>query len=163
MISGNMIGGTAPIKTVKIVDEDGVEILGVVVDQEQIFTATDNDVRAGSVYAGDSGVSTGTKDIPPYHTTEGERVITNGSKFVITIPNYDYTKLQAIICSFNTSLDNSVSAEQIVVNDNVYDVHSTDSLSVVQKDGDNLRIDLGITNTSGNIYLIRYITYKEIY
>ena len=63
MIIGNMVGGTAPIKTIKIVDEENNEISGVVVDQEVIFTATDSDVLEGKVYAGDNGVSTGTLKI----------------------------------------------------------------------------------------------------
>lgn len=63
MIIGNMVGGTAPIKTIKLVDEENNEIIGVVVDQEVIFTATDSDVLEGKVYAGDHGVSTGTLKI----------------------------------------------------------------------------------------------------
>ena len=63
MIIGNMVGGTAPLKTIKIVDEENNEIIGVVVDSEVIFNATDNDVREGKVYAGDHGVSTGTLKI----------------------------------------------------------------------------------------------------
>ena len=63
MIIGNMVGGTAPIKTIKIVDSDNVEIIGVVVDSEVIFTAQDKDVIEGKVYAGDNGVSTGTLKI----------------------------------------------------------------------------------------------------
>ena len=62
MINGNMVGGTAPIKTLKIVDEYNNEILGVVVGQEVVFTATDEDVLKGKVYAGDNGVSVGTHE-----------------------------------------------------------------------------------------------------
>ena len=60
MINGNMTGGTAPIKTIKIVDENNVEMIGVIVDSEVIFTARDEDVIEGKVYAGDDGVSVGT-------------------------------------------------------------------------------------------------------
>lgn len=62
MIIGNMVGGTAPIKTVKIVDENNNEIIGVVVDSEVIFTARDEDVVKGKVYASDNGVSVGTHE-----------------------------------------------------------------------------------------------------
>ena len=62
MIIGNMVGGTAPIKTVKIVDEENNEIIGVVVDSEMIFTAIDSDVLKGKVYASDHGVSVGTHE-----------------------------------------------------------------------------------------------------
>ena len=62
MIIGNMVGGTAPSKTLKIIDEDNNEIIGVIVDNEVIFTATDSDVLKGKVYAGDNGVSVGTHE-----------------------------------------------------------------------------------------------------
>lgn len=63
VIFGNMVGGTAPIKTIKLVDENGDEFVGVVVDSEVIFTAEDSDVRKGKVYASDNGVSVGTLEI----------------------------------------------------------------------------------------------------
>lgn len=62
-ICGNVIGGTAPIKTLKIVDEDNNEYVGVVVGSEIIFTAVDSDVRVGKVYASDHGVSVGTLEV----------------------------------------------------------------------------------------------------
>ena len=61
MINGNMVGSYSQIgKTLMLVDEDGNEITGVIVDSEVIFTATDNDVRQGKVYASNDGVSVGT-------------------------------------------------------------------------------------------------------
>lgn len=62
-ICGNMIGGTAPLKTVKLVDENGNEIIGVIVGSEVVFTAVDSDVRKGKVYASNDGVSVGTLDV----------------------------------------------------------------------------------------------------
>ena len=61
-VIGNMVGGNAPLKTVVIVDDNGNECVGVVVDNFTLFTATDEDVVAGKVYAGDNGVSTGTHE-----------------------------------------------------------------------------------------------------
>ena len=64
MINGNVIGYcAAPLKTVILTDENGNELTGVVTDSEVIFTATDNDVLEGKVYASDKGVSTGTLKI----------------------------------------------------------------------------------------------------
>jgi hypothetical protein len=64
MISGNMVGTYSAIgKTFILVDENGNEITGVVVDKETVFTATDNDVREGKVYASDDGVSVGTLQV----------------------------------------------------------------------------------------------------
>lgn len=163
-IIGNMVGGSAPLKTVILTDENGNEIAtGVVTESEVVFTATDNDVREGMVYASDSGVSTGTKEIPIYHSTEGSKLVTNGSKFILPIQNYEYTKLQAIICSYNTNITNSVSAEKVAINGNLYPVQSTEAESAITVDTENQRIDFGITNTSGKLCLIRYFIFKEIY
>ena len=164
MISGNMVGSYSQMgKTFILMDEDGNEITGVVVDQETVFTAGDNDVREGFVYAGDSGVSTGTKDIPIYYSTEGTKAIPNGKALKITMTNYDYTKLQCIICSYNKNVQNSVGALQVVINDVLYNVQSTEAVSNVTVDVEGSAIDFGITNTTGNPILIRYFTFKEDY
>jgi hypothetical protein len=164
MINGNMVGGGSGFgKTFIIEDVNGNEFTGVVVEKQEVFTATDNDVREGMVYASDSGVSTGTKNIPSYNTFEGTKLVTNGSEFIIYLSYYEYTKLQAIICEYNTTLSDSVYSDKVVINDNVYNVQSTSSLSSVTIDKENKAIKLGITNTSGKPCLIRYFTYKEMY
>ena len=86
MINGNMIGGTAPIKTIKFVDENNLEFIGVVVDQETIFTANAaEDIRDGKIAATDEGVVTGSAVIPNYFTYTGTKLITNGSEFVLRL------------------------------------------------------------------------------
>jgi hypothetical protein len=61
MISGNMVGAYSSIgKTFILVDENGNELTGVVVDKTTLFTAVDSDVVEGKVYASDHGVSVGT-------------------------------------------------------------------------------------------------------
>lgn len=60
-IIGNMVGAYSQLgKTIIIVDENNNEITGVIVDQEQIFTATPSDVKAGKVFANNDGVQVGT-------------------------------------------------------------------------------------------------------
>lgn len=168
MINGNMVGAYNQMgKTLTLVDENGNEIVGVIVDQEVVFTACDNDVREGMVYASDEGVSVGTKVIPIYHTCQGARLITKGSPVIIpnmntTLDYYDYTKLQAIICLFNTTLDNSVAAQKVAIEDRVYNVQSTESVSTVIKNHDAQTIDLGIVNDSSTNWVIKFFTYKEI-
>lgn len=166
-IYGNMVGGGSGFgKTFIIEDADGNEFTGVVVDKEVVFTATDNDVREGLVYASDAGVSTGTKVIPSYHTRESARIITPGSAFTIPfsdLDRYDYTSLQCIICPLNTDLSDSVAAEKIVLLDCVYPVQSTVSISNIVKDDTTKSIILGITNDTEISYVLRYFTYKEIY
>ena len=64
MIIGNMVGSYSSMgKTFIIEDENGNELVGVVVDSEVVFTATDSDVRQGKVYASDEGVSVGTLEV----------------------------------------------------------------------------------------------------
>jgi hypothetical protein len=64
MINGNMVGSYSQIgKTFILVDESGKELTGVVVEQETVFTATDNDVRSGKVYASNDGISVGTLEV----------------------------------------------------------------------------------------------------
>lgn len=165
MINGNAVGGiTGYGKTFILEDESGNQLIGTVVEDLTVFDADPlTDIRVGKKAVTDVGVVVGQKDIPAYHTTQGHKIIPNGSEFVLYIPNYDYTKLQAIICSFNTSADSSVSAEQVVINDSLYNVQSTTAISVIQKDNSNACINFGFTNTSGSHCLLRYFTYKEIY
>lgn len=149
-----------------LVDEDGNEMPAVYVDSEVDLNATANDIRIGTTAVNNNGIVEGDKVIPSYHTTESTRIIKSGESFTIPLSHLDlyaYTKLQAIICPFNTSVSDSVSAEKISVEDNVYPVQSTESLSVVKKDDENKTINLGIINDTDLTYLIRYFTYKEIY
>lgn len=144
-----------------LVDEDGDEFPAVLTEEEVDLTATPNDIRLGAVAVTDDGVITGEKEIPVYICREGYRVITNESKFTVPTDGYDYTKLQAIFCLFNTDMMDSVAAEKVAINDCVYSVQSVEPESTIVKDSENTRIDFGITNTSGKRYLLRYFTFKE--
>lgn len=163
-IYGNIVGGSGLAQTYILEDDNGNEIVGVVSDEEVVLDATVNDVREGKTFASDLGVKTGEKEIPAFHTTEGVKFVEIGSEFAIEIPRnsrYDFTKLQAIICPFNTSPDDSVSTEKVSINGKVYDTGSVESLAVVTVDHDNKAIKLGITNNGTIPYVIRYFTYKE--
>lgn len=165
-ILGNAVGCYSPIgKTFIIEDENGNQITGVVTEQEVIFTAGDNDVREGMVYAGDSGVSEGTKNIPAYRTIQGVCMVFDGDNFIIdemfSYDMYDYTQLQCIIAPYASSMKNSVAADKIVLNNNVYLTNSSESISVVFKDTENKLINLNITNNSGQDYVIHYFMYRE--
>jgi hypothetical protein len=63
IISGNVVGGVAPLRTVILEDAEGNQVTGVVVGSEIIFTARDEDVKKGKVYASDHGVSVGTLEV----------------------------------------------------------------------------------------------------
>lgn len=150
-------------QTYILVDEDGNEMAAVLVDEEVTLTATANDIRAGTTAVTGAGVITGEKEIPSYHTYDGMRLVTNNSRFTISHVDYDYTKLQSIICTWNTNQSNSVAAINVAIEDAVYKVNSNVVVSSITKDDANARIDLGFTNETGGMCILRYIMYKEIY
>lgn len=170
---GLLVGEIAGVKlgeeeyeSYMLVYEDGTELPAVFVENEVVFTATENDIRKDTVAATASGVTVGTKEIPAYHTWEGYQGIPSGSEFVIPLPfsnGYDFTKFQAIICPFSGSIDESVAAEKIAIGTNVYPVQSSMQIGTITKNDETKSVNLGITNDSGILYLIRYFTYKEIY
>ena len=165
MIYGNAVGGIVGYgKTFILTDENGNELTAVCVDKETVFTATDNDVREGMIYASDGGVSTGTKDIPAYRTTAGIQMIYPGSIFSIPLSDhnkYDYTVFQCTISLANLGdMNSSVETSMISIKDGVYEVNSTTTLATISKNSDTKSIDLNITNDSENYYLIHYFTYR---
>lgn len=155
-----------PGNAVVLVDEDGNEVVAVLVDEEVDFTATSDDIREGMVAATDEGVTVGEKFIPSYHTAYGTKLIVAGRTLSITgltaHDNWDYTKFQGIVCLYNKNMAGSVASEMVVIDDNVYKVQSTDSVSTLSKNHDTKSIELGITNDFGKPCVVRYITYKEV-
>lgn len=147
-------------KSLILTDDNGVEVAGVVVGSKTVFTATDNDVREGKVYASDEGVSTGTKEIPAYTTTRGYKLIEPGEDYTIPLEDndqYQYTQLQCLIAPSSNLYMSTMSS----VNDGVYDNSSGNKLSDVTKNSETKSIDLNITNTSSEKYIVYYFTYKE--
>ena len=62
-IVGNMVGCYSPMgKTFILVDDNGTELTGIVVDQETVFTATAADIVAGKIAGTDYGVVVGTHE-----------------------------------------------------------------------------------------------------
>lgn len=146
-----------------LVDENGTEVPAVFMENEVIFDATANDIRLGKVAVTGDGVTEGTKEIPAYHTEQGRYLIKPGR--ALEIPMFSdrcqYTKLQAIVCAYNTSSDDSVSAVMVVIGDELYAAGSVESLAEVSVDTTNQSIKLGLTNTGDSSLLIRYMTIKE--
>lgn len=165
-LTGNIVIGTIiedDTQTYILVDEEGNELPAVVVNEETVFDATANDIRIGKVAVTNDGVTTGTKEIPAYHTTQGWAVVPNGGELSFRSRQFDYTKLQAIVCTFNTSESSSVSSEKVVINDNLYNVNSIESISSVSKDENNQCVDFGSINDIGEHCIIRYFMYREEY
>lgn len=167
MIVGNSIGCIVRTPdTVVFQDESGQEYVGTMVDQETIFTAGLNDIRQGKVAAINTGVVTGEKVIPAYHTNEGTVAIPNGSEYKIKslkhMDLFEYTKLLAVICDYNSNLSNSVASRTVAINNQVYSVLSTIPLSEVTINNADKTIDFGVKNETGKPQILRFITYKEI-
>ena len=145
-------------------DESGNQLYATFVSEEVTVTATPNDIREGVTAVTEDGLVVGEKEIPAYHTTEGVEGIPAGSEFRIRIrksDRYNYTKMQAIICPFNTSLANSVAADRVCINDSVYIAGDTMPIASVTLDHDNKEVVLGITNDTDLPFVIRYFSYKE--
>ena len=164
-IYGNPVGGALNAKIFMLEVNGGkTEIAATVVGEETVFDATPNDVRTGKKFATSSGVEVGTKDIPTYRTAQGAVIIKPNENFSIVLEGYsqyDYTKLQCLISKFNTSVDDSVAVDKVVIGDNVYAVNSTIPLAAVTKDAATKSIKLNIKNESSVDYVLRYFTYRE--
>lgn len=147
-----------------LVDEDGNQLAAIASDERVELTAkADTDIRAGTTAITNDGLVEGTKEIPAYQTTQGRRVIKAGEELVIPFysDEYQYTKLQVIVCAYNTSVSDSVAAQMVVIDSKVYEVGSTTELANVTVDAEKQSIDLGITNTSGSSLIVIYVTIKE--
>lgn len=133
---------------------------------EQPLTATaKHDIRAGTVAITAEGLVVGEKNFPSYETTESKVIIMPQKDVEITLiedDKYDYTKLQAIICAFNTSMTNSVNAEKVAIDDGLYQTGSDDKISNIIKEHESKKIKFGITNTGETPLVVRYFTYKEV-
>jgi hypothetical protein len=162
----NIDPGSGPVpysdNTFILVDDNGIEVAAYLSEEEVPLTATTNDIRMGTTAVIEEGVVTGEKEIPAYYVTEGYRLVSNGALFTISVGHYDYSKLQAVFCKYNTTLNNSVYTDRVSINNSVYDVMSTNALTSVVKDFDNKCINFGFTNDSGSRYLIRYFLFKEV-
>lgn len=160
---GNMIGGVAPLKTVILTDENGNEITGVFTESVHVFDATPADVRINKTFVSDNGIETGENTIT-YRTEQGRQMIMPGEDFVLPLSDYNkynYTELQCMIAPFNTTLEDSVAVEKIVLKNVVFAVNSAERISSVTKDDIMKSINFNITNTSENIYFIYYFTYCQ--
>lgn len=156
----------SPEMTYILTDDFGNEAVAVVTEDRVTLDATPNDIRLGTTAATCTGVTPGTKVIPSYHTRGGFVVILKGKTFELTRLDednlYDFTKLQAIICEYNTNSKDSVSSNKVCINENVYNVNSTDSISSITKNHNTKTVEFGITNDSDKIHILRFFTYKEI-
>lgn len=166
IIYGNPVGGAMNSKTFMLkVNGSDKEIAAVVVDEENVFDATENDVRKGMTFASNSGVKVGTKDIPAYETRMSHFLVKPNETCSIPLnikDSYDYTKFQCHIVVFSSDYSESVTTKYISMNDGLFSVETSKKISNITKNSKTKSIDLNITNDSKDIYEIIYFTYKEI-
>ena len=163
VIYSNVVGSTLP-KSYVLETEDGITMVGVLVGEETVMTATPNDIRKGKIAATSDGIVEGQKDIPAYRTSTGRIVIVPGKEFSIPLRGYDqddYTKIQCIIAPYNTTIADSVASDMIVLNDSIFPVGSSEKISEITKNFDNKSIDFNITNNSDINYFIYFFTYRQ--
>lgn len=167
MIIGNVIGGVVKTpQTIMLRDNNGNVFTAVATDELLNITATADDLRKDSIAITKEGLTVGTKVIPAYHTNQGVQIITPGSRAVITrldyLDVYDFTKLQALVCNFNSSLADSVYTTSIGIDKKVYNVLSTEQMAEVVINHNNKTIDFGFSNDTDKPIILRFFTYKEI-
>lgn len=159
-IYGNAVGGSSGFgKTFILEDEAGTQFMAVCVGEETVFTATDNDVREGLVYASDKGVSTGTKIIPAYYARYGSKFVLANNEASLTTPEYDYDSLMVTISTYDSSLSKSVVSTYLSVYDAMYVAGSNVKASDIVVDKENKKINLGIIVNENSV--LRYFVIKE--
>lgn len=158
-ILGNALGAFGFPKTYILTDENGNELVGVVTESEIIFTATDNDVREGSVYAGDGGVSTGTKEIPPYYARYGLKVLLAGKEAIISVPKYNYSNLLITISTYDTDINQSVDVSYVSVDNSIYEIGNSIKISDAIMNEEAHQIELGVTVSEKSV--LRYSVIME--
>lgn len=165
-IYGNPVGGALNAKTYELQYNGGTTpIMAVVVDEEKVFDATENDVRKGKVFASSNGVKIGTKNIPAYETRMSYFVVKPNEPFSIPLSDedrYDYTKFQCIIVVHSSDYSSNVTTKYISMNDGLFSVETSSKVSNITKNSKTKSIDLNMTNNSSDVYEIIYFTYKEV-
>ena len=158
-----MPGDGGPMQTFILVDEDGHEMQAFLTDEEVELNATPNDIRVGMTAVTDAGVTVGEKEIPTYVTVEGRRTVKTERPLTINMYSdaCDYDKLFVVVCSYNTTVDDSVLSTMVVIDGVLYEVGSMTPVSNVTVDTVNQTIDLGVINDTDNSVVIRYVSVKE--
>ena len=149
--------------TFVLVDADGNEYTAAYLDSDYICTAKEDDIRIGTTAITANGFVTGTKEIPNYIAEKGHVIVPPGQPVNIPVSASmcDYTLLQALICDYNTSVNDSVVTDKIVINNTVYSARSNIALSNVDVDVEQHLIKLGLTNDKETPIVVRYVLIKD--
>ena len=163
MIYGNKIGGNSADDKTYLIENNGIEVWGVVVDDADMPepTARCEDVIAGRVFIGADGLQVGTNDCPCCRVTKGIHEVAPGVEFVLCLKKYsqwDYTALQGVITQKNTPYK----VENLIIGESVYDKNG-EKISDVTKDPTTCSIRFNIKNETVEPQLLHFFICKEEY
>lgn len=123
------------------------------------LTATENDIRKATTAITDKGYTEGQKDIPAYHTQTGKKIVQAGATVSITLEDYEFTHIHAMLSTFDTNIAGSVSVYANVVEGALYAANSNTKLADLTIDAETSTINLGIT--AENKSVLRYFLIRE--
>jgi hypothetical protein len=130
-------------------------------EQEVTLTATANDIRENTSAITNGGYTEGSKKIPSYQSRKGVSLIQANTAIVYKdSQRYDFTKFQATLALFNSSISESVQVDRVTVDEAVYTANSTEKLADISIDHANTQIDFGITN-GDTIAVMRFFIMRE--
>lgn len=161
MIYGNKIGGSSSENKTFLIDSNGIEVWGVIVDDPNIPepTACCHDVMAGQVFVGPDGLQVGSNDSPCCRVTDGVHEVAPGVEFLLCIEKcsqWDYSTLHGIIVQKSTPHK----VEMLIMNNSVYDL-SGNKISDITKNSSTCSIRFNIKNETAEPQLLYYFICKE--
>ena len=147
--------------TYVITNADGTQRAYAVKSSETpvTLTATANDIRLGTTAVTNEGYTEGKKDIPAYQTRAGRKIIQAGEKVTLDLVDYDYTKIQATLATYNESITQSTTVVSVTVDNTIYAVGTTTKQADITKNDSLQTVDFGITADVKSV--LRYFIMRE--
>lgn len=161
MIFGNKIGGNSVGNKTFVIDINGDEVWGVMVDDPNIPepTACCEDVMIGQVFVGPDGLQEGKNDSPCCRVTDGVHEIGSGVEVLLRISKceqWDFNTLHGVIVQKSTPHK----VEKLIMNSIVYDSEGNE-ISRVTKDSSTCSIRFNIKNETTEPQLLYFFICKE--
>ena len=142
-----------------IVDEAGNQLNATFTEQAVIADATANDIRIGKTAITESGLITGTKEIPVYYSNYGYKLLSANKEATLFLPRYNYKNLLVTISTYNTSREQSLNVTYISIDNGMYAIGNNTKLSDITIDEEKQQIKFGITVNEKSI--LRYFVITE--
>ena len=163
MIYGNKIGGNPVDEKVYVVETNGVDAIGVVVEDAEIpeLTACCKDVLVGQWFVGKNGLEQGTNDSPCCRVTSGVHEVLPGVEFMLCIDKceqWNYTTLHGIITNKSTPYK----VEKLIMDCAVYNDEGK-KIADITKDPNTCSIRFNIKNETAETQLLHFFISKEEY